>query len=137
MDGSLDTNVLVRFICQDVPGHYERALALLATPDARYEVADAVWIELAYALRHHYGMDRSQITDVITSLVDWDSVVADSATIAGACQVFATHPKLSFVDCYLAAHAASTSAVPLFTFDEKLASQHLAVELVPSTTSTS
>jgi predicted nucleic acid-binding protein len=36
---------------------------------------------------------------------------------------YTSHPKLSFVDCYLAILAQRTEAAPLLTFDKKLANQ--------------
>lgn len=132
MQGSLDTNVLMRFALKDVRREFERARALLAVEGARYQVADAVWIEIVYALDHHYGLDRAAICDVITSLMSIDSVSTDTAAIGAACATYCEHPKLSFVDCYLAAKADCAKAVPLFTFDQKLAAQHPSATVVPS-----
>ncbi|MDR2896680.1 MAG: PIN domain-containing protein [Propionibacteriaceae bacterium] len=131
MPASLDTNVLLRFAMKDVPDHYDRARALLGRQGASFAVADAVWIELAFALDRHYQLDRPAIVDVITTLVSIDNLEANSSLIEAACASFAVHPKLSFADCYLAAKAADCQRVPLYTFDEKLAHQHLAAELVP------
>jgi len=131
MDGSLDTHVLLRFACKDVADQFAQALALLARPGARYNVADAAWIELAHALEVHYRMDRNAVTDVIESLLGIDSIAADSGAIAATCAAYREHPKLSFADCYLATHATRVTALPLYTFDQKLANQHPAARAVP------
>jgi len=131
MEASLDTNVLLRFALRDIPDQFVRARTVLARPDARYRVADAVWLEMAYVLGGYYHLDRPAIVDVITSLMGIDSVVTDAATITAACTLFIDHPKLSFADCYLGAYADQTHATPLLTFDEKLASQHPSASLVP------
>ena len=131
MDGSLDTNVLLRLATGDVPEQLRRAKALLGKPGARYVVADAAWIEIAYALEHHYGLGRDGIADVVRSLMSIDSVSADTPTIEATCASFLVSPKLSFTDCYLAARAATIGATPLFTFDQTLANQHQAARLVP------
>ena len=131
MSASLDTNVLLRFALKDVPEQFARAKKLLRRTDIAYVVADAAWAELVYALESHYGLDRPAIIDVIASLMSIDSLRADTETIEAACAAFEAHPKLSFADCYLAAHAAHIGALPLFTFDKKLANQHVAAELVP------
>jgi len=131
MDGSLDTNVLLRFACKDVADQFEQARDLLALPDARYDVADAAWIELVHALEVHYLMGRDAVTDVIESLLGIDTVIASTETIKATCAAYREHPKLSFADCYLAAHATRVVALPLYTFDQKLVNQHPAARAVP------
>ena len=130
---SLDTNVLLRFALKDVPEEFTRARALLACGETKYQVAEAAWIEVAYALERHYGLDRPAIVDIIVSLMDIDSVETDVDVITMTCEVYQRHPKLSFADCYLATRAQSLSATPLYTFDEKLAAQHPAAKRVPGT----
>ena len=53
--------------------------------------------------------------------------------MASTCSLYLDHPKLSFTDCYLAAHADHRQALPPYTFDKKFASQHPAARLVPPT----
>jgi len=132
MKASLDTNVLLRFALKDVPEQFTQALALLSRADATFVVADAAWVELAYALQHHYQMDRAAVADIVTSLMSIDSMSANQPVIEATCTAFQDHPKLSFADCYLAERAVADSATPLLTFDEKLANQHSAVSLVPA-----
>ena len=131
MDACLDTNVLLRFALKDVPGEFARAKALLEQADHTFVVADAAWIEIAYALQHHYDLDRLAIVDIIESLMSIECLKTASSVITATCATFLTRPKLSFTDCYLAAHAAQVVGAYLYTFDEKLARQHPAAQLVP------
>lgn len=61
------------------------------------------------------------------------SIHADEEFFATVCDAYMTHPKLSFTDCLLAETAHASHALPLWTFDEKLATQHPAAQLVPPT----
>ena len=131
VDASVDTSVLLRFALGDVPDQFERAKALLATPGVSFVVADAAWLEVAYALQHHYHLDRPAIVDVIESLMGIDGVRTTGSVVRDACATFTEHPKLSFTDCYLAEYAVGVAVAPLYTFDEKLAGQHPAAQLVP------
>jgi len=128
---SLDSNVLLRFAMKDVPEQFDRALALLSSRGTLFRVAGAVWPEIAYALERHYGLNRPQVADVLTSLAGIDNIKADETILSDACRVYVTQPKLSFTDCYLAAEAAISGAAPLYTFDAKLARQHASTALVP------
>ena len=128
---SLDTNVLLRFAMKDEPQHFVRARALLGQAGAVHMVADAVWVELAFALEYHYHLDRGAVADVVTTLLGIPSLHTNRAVIEATCLVFVGHPKLSFADCYVASFASQSGAAPLYTFDEKLARQHADAVLVP------
>jgi len=130
-NGSLDTNVLLRFIVDDIPDQTSQAVALISQPARRYQVADAVWIEIAYALEHHYLMKRADISQAITSMLEIDCLVTNQNVITQSCADFHAHPMLSFADCYLSAHARNNAATPLFTFDRKLANQLAGAAPVP------
>ncbi|MCL2317099.1 MAG: PIN domain-containing protein [Actinomycetia bacterium] len=128
---SLDTNVILRFTMRDVPDHLDRALDLLATAGARYLVSDAAIAEAVYAMEAHYQLDRAAVVDQVSAFLSVPSVEADRALHARVCQTYLRHPKLSFSDCLLAETADAAGATPLWTFDEKLAQQHVAARLVP------
>jgi predicted nucleic acid-binding protein len=49
-----------------------------------------------------------------------------------ALPLYRTHPKLSFIDCYLSVLARKTGTVPLFTFDQKMTHQLPGVTLLTS-----
>ncbi len=66
--------------------------------------------------------------------MDLDCLLTNNSVISTTCTFFVKHPKLSFFDCYLATYASNAGTLPLFTFDEKLANQHLAAALVPVVT---
>jgi len=132
LDGSLDTNVLLRVVIDDIPGQTEQAVALLSQLGKRYQVADAVWIEVACALEHHYAMSRADVSQAITSLLDLDAIAANRSTMIQTCTEFRAHARLTFVDCYLVAQARGASAIPLYTFDRKLAKQLPNATAVPN-----
>lgn len=128
---SLDTNVVLRFIVGDDPQQRRRAHALLATSDVVFLVSDMTWAEVEYALRVHYGKARKQVAALIGAFATFPSLLPDSGAVVAACEHYVGHPKLSFVDCLSACRAASDGAIPLYTFDAKLARQHPAAALVP------
>jgi len=119
LDGSLDTNVLLRFIMDDVPDQTQQCISLFSMPGRRYQTADAVWIEVAYALEHHYQLNRDETAAAITSVLSLDAIEANRGVIVRTCSDYRTHPQLSFVDCYLSAQASQAKAEPLYTFDQK------------------
>ena len=128
---ALDTNVLLRLIVRDPPEQYKRARQLLATQRARFCASDYVFIELVFALDRYYGLSRDQIVEAILGVIALDTVECHSITLASAIEFWRTHPKLSFEDCLMAENAQFHDAIPLWTFDRKLANQHPVAQEVP------
>jgi predicted nucleic-acid-binding protein len=126
----LDTNVLLRYILGDVPHQQERAIALLKS-GGRFRVLDPVWVETVYALERHYAFSRDAVRETVSSLAALDEIVGDAEALAKVCDTYISHPKLSFVDCLIAARTEQIGATPLYTFDAKLAKQHPAAKMVP------
>lgn len=125
--GSLDTNVVVRLIRNDVPEQHHVATLLLQR--GTYAVADLAVAETGYVLTKGYGMSRVQAALLLTAFVELPQVFA-ARYVQSALVHWADHPKLSLEDCLLVQCAVASSAEPLWTFDRKLANQSSAM-LVP------
>ena len=126
----LDANVLLRLILQDVPEQYERAKRLISSVPDTFVVSHAALNEAVFALQNHYGLARTQIVAMVKWVLTLPTIVGDYDTVLAALDAYATHPQLSYTDCYLAEEAARL-AVPLWTFDKKLARQHPSAQEVP------
>jgi predicted nucleic acid-binding protein len=61
-----------------------------------------------------------------------DTILCNRELFIEILPIYAGHPKLSFVDCYLEVLARRTGAVPLLTFDKKLANQLSGAQLLSS-----
>jgi len=128
---SVDTNVLLRAAIDVGDGQTVAARALLARPDHIYVVHLLVFAEFVFVLTTHYGMSRAQAGTLVRWVMDIESVDAPRDLILASIDLFQHHPKLSFEDCLLAEQAQIENAIPLWTFDQKLARQHPAARLVP------
>ena len=129
--GSLDTNVLLRALLNDIPEQHNAAKALIESAGVQYRVSDTALIELAFVLDRHYGFSREHIKEALKGLAAHPRLSCNSGVINESADAFASHPALSFEDCYLAHSAEDTAALPFWTFDKKLASQCDQAELVP------
>jgi len=127
---SLDTNVLLRVAIESEDDQTARARALLARQDRLFSVSPVVVAEFVYVLMSHYGRSRAQAADVTRRVLGLESIVCSRDVILAALAAFESHPKLSFEDCLIAEQAGATDAVPLWTFDTKLAKQHPVARLV-------
>lgn len=121
MKGSLDANVLLRVILGDIPEQRAQAIQLLNTGE--FMVADTAVIEAFFVLGRNYGMTRKSATRVVGEFLGQSNIHCNYTLLTKTFPLYVAHPALSFEDCYLAAHAEHSKALPLYTFDQKLAHQ--------------
>lgn len=121
---ALDTNILMRAVVGDVPEQAELVYELLETPAAIFYMPDQAITEAVFSLQgNKYKWDRETIVNALgeflrTPRVDYNKPLFDKVF-----ELYLTHPKLSFNDCYLAAHVADRERVPIWTFDKAFAKQ--------------
>lgn len=114
---SLDTNVVVRLVINDVPEHTVAATALLA--GRKCYVSDVVVAEAVYTLQRIYGLERSEITRMLLYIFRTSEVMYNSRLLDPVFEVYERRSSLSFVDCYAALEAGNRDH-ELATFDKKL-----------------
>jgi predicted nucleic-acid-binding protein len=131
--GSLDANVLLRLLLNDVPEQNMAATKLLEDADRQFAVADTAIIEIVFVLERHYQFTRTQIAEAVEGLMSLPEINCNRGLFAAALPLFIKHFTLSFEDCCLAKYAELNDAKPLWTFDLKLANQTASAKLVPST----
>lgn len=120
----IDTNILVRLITEDDPKQVARAKKLLSHKNKLYVFEDAAMMEVVFVLAGAvYRRNRKQIADGIKTAMLIPNLVCNKGLIEDALNLYVAHPKLSFVDCYLAASTHLSGETPLWTFDQKLVSQ--------------
>lgn len=128
--GSLDTNVILRLLLQDVIDQHKAAVTLLDQAEGQLAVADIAIIEVAFVLERHYQLSRAQVVQALTGFFSLPKINCNRVLFEQALPLFEAHPGLSLEDCCLAVYAELNSAAPLWTFDKKLANQASAARLV-------
>jgi predicted nucleic-acid-binding protein len=125
MTDSIDANIVLRCILGDVTEQRRLAAALLKTPNTTHHLSNQAILECVYAMEIAEGIPREEVVNLLNFfLVRYsDSIEYDQKMLALAFPLYLSHPKLSWADCALAAEAELTHHEPLFTFDQKLASQ--------------
>ena len=130
LSGSLDANVLLRLLLNDVDSQHQAAVKLLQKPDAQFAVADTAFIEIVFVLERNYGFTRSQIVEAVEGLAAVQQLNCDRELLQHALPIFKAHSSLSFEDCCLTTYAKLSMAEPLWTFDQKLAKQLATAKLL-------
>lgn len=121
--GSLDANVVLRLLLNDVPDQHAAAIALLESASTPFVVSDIAVIEVVFALCRHYKFSRGAAAAAIEGLMSLAEIDCNRVMFSRALPLFTDRPKLSFEECCLATYVEVSNAQPLWTFDRKLAGQ--------------
>lgn len=122
---AIDTNIVLRYILGDVPEQRQKVAEYLRESKATHYLDTQVILECVYVMEVALEMPRGEVEGLMSLFLTRyaDVLEYDRKVIAMALPYYLEHPKLSWVDCVLAAEAEARGCVPLFTFDKKLASQ--------------
>jgi predicted nucleic acid-binding protein len=119
MSAFIDTNVLVRHLTGDPPEMAHRATAYLSNAKELL-LTDLIVAETIYVLESFYETPRSQIAEVIRSLLALRSVlVVDRDVLLRALEIYETD-RLDFAEAYLVACAESTGVGEIASFDRSI-----------------
>jgi predicted nucleic-acid-binding protein len=130
--GSLDANVLLRLLLNDIADQHQAVIKLFDKATGQFAVADTAVIEVVFVLERHYDFDRPAIAGAIEELMSLAEINCNRTLFKKALPLFVKHPGLSFEDCCLTTYAELNGAKPLWTFDRKLAHQAPNAKLVPN-----
>ena len=120
----IDTNIIIRLITRDDEKMTKKAEALVSKTNKVYVFEDAAMMEVIFVLSGAiYHRSREQVRDAIKTIMNFDNIFFNKSLIGEALNLYVAHPKLSFVDCYLAAATIISGETPLWTLDHKLAAQ--------------
>lgn len=103
----LDTNLIIRYLTQDVPRLAKQAQAFLQRVEAGQEtvrLTEGVLVEAVQVLGSKvlYNRPREQIRDRLTDIIELAGVeLADKRRYVRALAIYAATPALDFVDTLL------------------------------------
>ncbi|HQU94176.1 MAG TPA: PIN domain-containing protein [Pyrinomonadaceae bacterium] len=117
---SVDTNVILRFLLNDVPAQTTKAKQILSSPPVY--VSDVVFTEAVFVLENSLGYDRRSVVSLLRVLLTVPGLVYSDHLLSDVLTMYENKRSLSFVDCY-ASTEAGKFGVKLFTFDKKLQNQ--------------
>lgn len=76
MSGSIDINVLLRLLLNDVPDQHLAAKELIEQAPHQFAVADTVIIEVVFVLERYYRFSRLNIAEAVDGLMKLEKLIA-------------------------------------------------------------
>jgi predicted nucleic acid-binding protein len=114
---SLDTNVVLRYLLNDIPEQSSKTKAVI-TSSASY-ITDVVAAEIVFVLERVIGMKRSDIVKLVKSFLSLPNLIYNDYFLDQSLDLYGENNTLSIVDCY-AATEAKVYGNSLVTFDKEL-----------------
>ncbi len=120
---AVDTNVIVRYLVGDDPDQAEAARALLDrfTPEVPAFIGREVVMEVAWVLERSYRFPRSRVAQALMDLTASDTLVVESSDHVAAAAHLYRRGAVGFSDLMVLSAAERAGALPLYTFDRRLA----------------
>ena len=120
---AVDTNVIVRYLVGDDAEQAEAARALIdgLTPGAPGFICREVVIEVAWVLERSYRFTRTRVAETLMDLTASDSLVVENSDDVAAAAHRYREGGAGFSDLMILAAAERAEAMPLHTFDRRLA----------------
>lgn len=118
----VDTNILLRFLLQDIPEKTAQVAKMFRKAEAGeivLEISEPVFIEMAVALKNYCKLPKERIIPMLEKILSlsWISL-ENSQYLRPAALLYSSH-GLDFTDCVVLARAMKKSH-RIFTFDSKL-----------------
>jgi predicted nucleic-acid-binding protein len=117
---SLDTNIVLRFLLDDIPEQTERATRLIK--NSTVYVTDVVAIETVYVLEKVFGLSRNDVCELLLGFLGFNNVIHNTRFLTDTIELYRIHPALSIVDCY-ACEEAKSYGNELVALDKRLITQ--------------
>ncbi len=114
---SLDTNVVLRYLLNDIPEQSLKAKKII-TGSAAY-VTDVVAVEIIFVLERVISMERPDIVTLVKTFLSLPNLIYNDYFLDQTIDLYGAKPSLSIVDCY-AATEAKVYGNSLVTFDKEL-----------------
>ena len=114
---SLDTNVVLRYLLDDMPEQSLKAKALINNSTSY--VTDVVTTEVIFVLEQVVGMERADIVRLVKAFLNLPDLIYNDYFLDQTIDLYGTKKNLSIVDCY-AATEAKVYDNSLVTFDKEL-----------------
>jgi predicted nucleic-acid-binding protein len=127
--GTLDTNILLRFLLGDQPAQFARAKKLIIDEPRIWHISMLSIAEIVFVLEG-MGFTRQEIKRNVDTLSGYRNLYFARAVATPALELYVRRPALSFIDACLVFEATAESAELLWTFDKKLARQAPATKLL-------
>jgi len=111
---TLDTNIILRYLLGESQAEKIEKLFL---SKARLFLPDVVFSEVYWVLSSFYKLEKKQIVEMLKSLLEQNSVVADQRVLLHTLRIF-EEENVKFVDAYIASVSLNKKIKEIYSYDK-------------------
>lgn len=118
----VDTNILLRYLTNDVPVEAKTAKEFFKSAQAKRleaEICEPVFIETLIVLKNYFKYPKDSVIRLMQSILALDWLVIENLSVLTLALDLYSQFDLDFVDCLILARS-KTQQQKIFTFDTKL-----------------
>ena len=120
----IDTNILARYLLDDIPDHAERSRRLFEQAgrnETELFVPVTALAELLWLLIRQKGYPKGPVVETLLDLFRLPSLIVENhLAVNKALHLWVETSSLSFVDCYHLALAEALGMTQIYSFDKKM-----------------
>lgn len=121
---TLDTNIIARYLLNDIPDHTDRVKRLLDVADGgevELFVPASVFVELCHLFHRTLSMSRDDVAPTLLGVLRLTGLhVENRNAVRSALEFWASTGGLSFPDCYHLALTGEHGLTQIYSFDKKM-----------------
>ena len=117
--GSVDTNILLRYLLNDVPDQSKKIDKVLGD-GVVLSVSDVVVSEAVFVLEKVYDLGRDVIVQNLHLIATHPQFVCNRPLWSEVVKLYENEASLSVVDCMALVYARLNKHTPLYSFDKQL-----------------
>ncbi len=112
----IDTNLLLRFLLNDMPSQAQAVSNLLQNPPGVLIVTDVAFAELAWVLVSFYQFPKDEIIEKLYSILNMDILSLNKSLLSKTLKIYRDN-QIDYIDAYHAAVVSQDSLASIYSYD--------------------
>lgn len=113
----IDTNLLLRFLLNDIPSQAQSVANLLKNPPGSLILTDVAFAELAWVMVSFYQFPKVDIIEKLFSILNMDILSLNKPLLSKTLKIYSEN-QIDYIDAYHAAVVSQDNLDSIFSFDK-------------------
>lgn len=111
-----DTNLIIRFLLNDIPSQAKAVKKILDADGEEVILTDVGLAEIVWVLTSYYQLSKVEVVNKLLDLLSLKTIQANKSTLVRALKLYQSL-NIDFIDAYLAAYAYDRELSEIYSYD--------------------
>lgn len=112
----VDTNLLLRFLLNDIPSQSKAVFNLLQSPPGNLIITDVAFAELAWVMISFYQIPKEEIIEKLYSILNLNVLTINRPLLSETLKIYSKN-SVDYIDAYHAALVGQSNLSGIYSFD--------------------